>query len=595
MDGDGTYGFYTIATDNAANVEAAPSAADDSTEFDTTEPQSSCTSPPFATSSPFAVDFTASDSPSSGVAETQLWYRCNGSAWTYSGLSETGTSGSWYFSPAEGDGTYEFYTIATDNAGNVEGPPVTADDSTIFDTAAPQSSASSPGSVTSAPFDVDFTASDTGSGMAETALRYRFNDGAWQDWGAAQSGTSGNFDFDAPDGEGTFDFYTIATDSAGNAEAAPSAPDCTTVYSLPGPQIWVSADSIDFGQVNVGEHGTEMVVIRNDGNSDLMVSDISLDDGPFDFDCPSPLPITLVPGDDVNVEFIFSPDEEGLFEGELSITSTDPDTSVYVVDLTGEGVAVGELTVDVSANADAFVFDDTLEIDILIENFGEPVTVDVYLVLTYDLGGPGEMNWSASLLSWWTDDIWPLVTNFPISAGLDLSMRWWSTALPAEYPRISKTGTYTLQMVAVEPGTLDFVSDYSFDEFTLTGEPFVDVLTNAETYSLTVDTVRISLDVDLPSYPLISDFYLVLLGPDGELWSPTAFGVDVLWMTGIHPLLTYFETPPDLGLVLEAVVMNLPSDAPFDMPGQFMLFTALVEPGALTTYSNIGTAIFTLQ
>ncbi len=366
------------------------------------------------------------------------------------------------------------------------------------------------------------------------------------------------------------------------------------MYSLPGADIWVSRDSIDFGQVDVGEEATETLVVRNDGDSDLFIIGMSVDDGPFDLDCPSPLPITLGPGDDVNITVMFSPDEEGLFEGELSIASNDPDTPVYDIVLSGEGVAAGELTVDVSANADEFAFGNTLEINVAVLNTGEPVTVDVYLVLTYELGGIEEVNWSASLLSWWTDDLRPLVTDFPIGAGFDLSMQWWSSVLPSEYPTITKSGTYTLRMAAVEPGTLNFVSNYSFDEFTLTGEPFVDVFTNAGTYSLTADTVRISLDVGLPPYPLTNDFYLVLLGPDGEFWCPTGFGADVVWMTGVYPLLTYLETPPALDLMLEAVVMNLPSDAPFDLPGQFMLFTALVEPGTLTTHSDIGTATFTL-
>ena len=593
-EGDGTYGFQTVAKDYAGNSEGTSSAGDAATTHDTIPPESSCTSSEYSNDSPIAVAFqiTSTDSADSVVA---LYYYEEEAGWTDSGLTETGASGTFNFTPSDGDGTYKFFTLATDPAGNVENGPSTADSSTIFDTTPPQSAASSPESVTSAPFDVHYSVSDMTSGVAQTQLWYRFNGGTWADGGQSVPGVPGSFDFDAPDGEGTYDFYTIATDNAGNVEAAPPTPDSTTVYSVPEPQIWVSADSIDFGQLNVGENETEALLIRNDGDSDLIVSDISVDDGSFDFDCSSPLPITLVPGDDVSLEVIFSPNEAGLFEGELSIISTDPDTPVYYVALSGEGVAVGELTLDVSANGDAFVFGDTLEIDISVENTGGPVNVDVYFVLTYDLGGPEEMSWSASVLTQWTDDIRPFLTNFPISAGLDLSMQWWSSILPSAYPKVAKSGTYTLRMVALEPGTLNFASNYAIDDFVLMGDPFVDVFTNAGTYSLTADTVRISLDVGLPSYTLISDFYLVLLGPDGEFWLPSAFGADVVWMPGIHPMLTSFESLPNLDLTLEAVVMNLPSDAPFDMAGQFMLFAALVEPGTMTTHSNIGTAIFTLQ
>ncbi|MBN2209182.1 MAG: choice-of-anchor D domain-containing protein, partial [Candidatus Coatesbacteria bacterium] len=592
--GEGTYEFYTIAQDYTGNVEAAPATADDSTVYDTIAPQSTCTSAQFANASPIAVAFTASDALS-GIAEVALWFNHNGGAWTDSGLTENGASGSFDFAPADGDGTYEFYTIAADDAGNDEAAPGAADDSTIYDTLAPQSTASSPESVTSAPFSVGFTASDAVSGVAQTRLWYRFNEGAWQSWGEAQAGASGSFSFDAPDGQGTFDFYTIAVDNAGNIETVPSAADCTTVYSVPGAKIWVSADSIDFGEVNVGEEGSRTLAVRNDGDSDLWVTNISVGSGSFDFQSSLPLPITLGPGDGFDLEVMFLPPEEGTFEDVLSIESNDPDAPVYDVALAGEGVAVAGLTVNVFPNADTFVFDQTFEINVSVENTGGPVSVDVYMVLTYDFGGPEERNWSASLTAAaWTEGLAPLVTAFEVPEGFDFAMQWWTSVLPAEYPRISKSGSYTLRMAAVEPGTLNLVSNYDFDGFTLAGEPFIDVSTNAETYSLTADSISMSLDIALPSYQLIGDFYLVLFGPGGEFWCPTGFGADVVWMTGIFPLLTYFETPPDIKLELEAVVMNLPSGAPFDAPGQFVLFTGFVEPGTLTPYSDIGTTTFTL-
>ena len=53
-------------------------------------------------------------------------------------------------------------------------------------------------------------------------------------------------------------------------------------------------------------------------------------------------------------------------------------------------------------NSDRYGFDDRLEIIVDAHNTGKPVTVDVYLVLTYDLNGLEEGHWSASF----TDELW---------------------------------------------------------------------------------------------------------------------------------------------------------------------------------------------
>ncbi|MBN2209316.1 MAG: PQQ-binding-like beta-propeller repeat protein, partial [Candidatus Coatesbacteria bacterium] len=234
-DGDGTYEFYTIARDSAGNVEPAPGPADTATRYDTAAPESSCTSPQSANSSPITVAFTASDS-FSGIAQVALWFNFNGSGWTDSGLTEMGTSGSFDFTPAHGDGTYEFYTIAIDVAGNVERATGTADTTTLYDAAAPESSCTSPQYANSSPMAVSFTASDALSGIAEVALWFNFNGGAWTDSGLSETGASGSFDFAPANGEGTYEFYTIAADVAGNVEAAPATADDSTVYDTIAPQ-----------------------------------------------------------------------------------------------------------------------------------------------------------------------------------------------------------------------------------------------------------------------------------------------------------------------------------------------------------------------
>ena len=228
-DGDGTYQFYTISIDNAGNEEEPPGSADTTTIYDTAKPESSCSSPTYANSSPLTIEFTASDS-GSGVSTTKLYYSFNGGDYSYSGQEQSGTSGSFSFSLTEGEGTYRFYTLASDNAGNQEEAPANPDDTTIYDTTKPSSSCSSPQYAYTSPITVSFSSSDNLSGVSTTKLFYRFEDGEFTDSGQQESGSSGSFSFSPSQGAGTYYFYTVATDNAGNQEDAPGSPDSSTTY-----------------------------------------------------------------------------------------------------------------------------------------------------------------------------------------------------------------------------------------------------------------------------------------------------------------------------------------------------------------------------
>lgn len=82
-----------------------------------------------------AVPFIASDD-ASGVASVELWarYRPNEARpWGAWGLATTATSSPITYSFASGDGSYEFYTLAIDGAGNREAAPALADVATRRD------------------------------------------------------------------------------------------------------------------------------------------------------------------------------------------------------------------------------------------------------------------------------------------------------------------------------------------------------------------------------------------------------------------------------------------------------------------------------
>lgn len=67
---------------------------------------------------------TVSDAAGSGVASTALFVKVPGGSFVNSGLTPSGGS---FTYTAAADGIYEFYTVGTDNTGNVEAVPASAD------------------------------------------------------------------------------------------------------------------------------------------------------------------------------------------------------------------------------------------------------------------------------------------------------------------------------------------------------------------------------------------------------------------------------------------------------------------------------------
>src|SRR4030095_10009215 len=116
--GDGTYSFYTVATDKAGNVELAPATPDTQTVLDTTQPTSSASSAALSNSSALLVTYSAA-AGSSGVKEVELWLnRPGASRFALAATDTPPASASFAYSASAGDGSYAFYTRARDNAGN---------------------------------------------------------------------------------------------------------------------------------------------------------------------------------------------------------------------------------------------------------------------------------------------------------------------------------------------------------------------------------------------------------------------------------------------------------------------------------------------
>ena len=90
---------------------------------------------PYYNTASFDVPFTASDA-ATGVQYVELYYQLDGGGYVQYGSTFTESPIAF---AAPGEGVYEFYTIGTDNVGNVEDAPPAADCTTELDLTPPSS------------------------------------------------------------------------------------------------------------------------------------------------------------------------------------------------------------------------------------------------------------------------------------------------------------------------------------------------------------------------------------------------------------------------------------------------------------------------
>ncbi|MCD6237088.1 MAG: carboxypeptidase regulatory-like domain-containing protein, partial [Thermoplasmata archaeon] len=203
---------------------------------------------------PFTVTATANDDES-GVGSVKLYYSYSADnstwgAWTYFGKDTDGSDGwSWLFSGA--DGYYHFYSIAIDMVGNVEPAPVMYDAEAGIDTVPPESHVDSivPYVQESLPVHLSVIAADALSGIKDYSIYYRYSEdnSTWGAWMPADPA------FNAPNGSGYYQFYSIAEDVAGNVESAPSGYDAQCKVEIPEPLTAIIESITHDGDGKVGD------------------------------------------------------------------------------------------------------------------------------------------------------------------------------------------------------------------------------------------------------------------------------------------------------------------------------------------------------
>jgi hypothetical protein len=131
-----TYGFYSVAVDNFGIDQATPSDAQATTQVDAIPPTSTVGPLPPESPPSFGVSWCGSDNAGgSGIASFSVFVSTNGGPFTPWLTGTTKTSA--IYTGQVGD-TYGFYSVATDNVGNVQPTPAAAQaTSTVMNTPTP--------------------------------------------------------------------------------------------------------------------------------------------------------------------------------------------------------------------------------------------------------------------------------------------------------------------------------------------------------------------------------------------------------------------------------------------------------------------------
>jgi hypothetical protein len=208
---DGLYDVRVVTTDNAGNTTNSSPVTN--RRVDNTAPAVSMTNPGSPIGGTKTFDGSASDG-GSGVASVTFQASPTG-ANTWSDLCSDSTSpySCSYDTSGLSDGQYDFRAIAADNAGNSATSTVYS--GAFVDNSAPTVTMTDPGAYLAGTKQLDATASDAGSGIANVKIqRSPAGAGTWTDV-CTDSSSPYSCSFNTTGvSDGLYDFRAIATDNA---------------------------------------------------------------------------------------------------------------------------------------------------------------------------------------------------------------------------------------------------------------------------------------------------------------------------------------------------------------------------------------------
>jgi hypothetical protein len=139
----------------------------------------------------------------------------------------------------------------------------------------------------------------------------------------------------------TYFYRVVAFNNFGNSDPSNTVGVTTpNPPPPPNPVINVTPNTIDFGTVNVSQSSTRTVTITNAGGAPLVITAIGDPTGPFTITNKPALPVTIQPGQSIQLSVRFAPTAATVFLNSLTITSNDPGQPVATVTLIGQGAGV---------------------------------------------------------------------------------------------------------------------------------------------------------------------------------------------------------------------------------------------------------------
>jgi RHS repeat-associated protein len=217
--GGHTYAFHSVATDNVGNRQPTPTAAQASTQVDTIPPTSSVQPLPAQSPVSFTLTWSGSDDPGgSGIASFDVFVSDNGGPFLPFMQRTTQTSASFTGVPGH---SYGFYSVATDNAGNRQATPTTAQAVTLVGSPPTSSVNPLPATTAGATFLVSWNGSPgPGASIASFDIFVSDNGGPFTAFLTGTTQTAANFTGVLGH---TYGFYSVATDNFGIRQPTPSA------------------------------------------------------------------------------------------------------------------------------------------------------------------------------------------------------------------------------------------------------------------------------------------------------------------------------------------------------------------------------------
>lgn len=294
--------------------------------------------------------------------------------------------------------------------------------------------------------------------------------------------------------------------------------DDTSSNTLDWGDLLVEPNSVDFGQVEIGDSATATVVLSYEGEGDIIVSEASVADGGSTMVIQNitGLPTALSLDDEVIVDLLFSPASEQAYSGTLDFVTDHASAGTFSVPLEGTGYRD---TSDTETGADIAVSPSSIDFGLIDTGTSETRTLTVSNIGT-ETFFLTDIETTHPAIEWDFEEYMPLEFD------------------PGESEEV--TVTWTPSAIGTLEATLDFLSDCEGEELIsvpLTGEsddicdvcaPMISVDTGGEAYAmeffgfsalgaLGVDTQTVYVTNSGDQTLTISDVYVTddWLAPEG--------------------------------------------------------------------------------